>query len=183
MQKPWVSKTLKKYWADNREEIVNKMRNTETATGIDAKQTIDGERDPEGYRDYQREYQRQYRKKNPEYYKRRYKRDRKLIRLDSLLSQLNEVIACLEYMHPNKKSYFDTLDIPVSAKNTFVDQQIVQMDISNTLTSWDHLATLKWLLLNMSNEARSYREKIIKERYEDKYSTGNAVLDSDLQNG
>ena len=139
MKKPWVSDTMKQYWEDNRDAIVEKMRNREHSTGIDICQTINGERDPDNYRDYQREYQKQYRKKHPDYYRARYKTDRKVMRMETLAASLKEIIAVLEVMDEEKDSQ-----------------------------SWDILQELGEKADEIQTMARDYRDQLIKERVERK---------------
>lgn len=138
-KKPWVSDTMKQYWEDNRDTIVEKMRNREHATGIDICQTVDGKRDPDNYRDYQREYQKQYRKKHPDYYRARYKTDRKVMRMETLAASLKEIIAVLEVMDEEKDSQ-----------------------------SWDILQELRDKADEIQTMTRDYRDQLIKERVERK---------------
>lgn len=167
-KKPWVSDTTKQYWEDNRDAIVEKMRNSEHATGIDICQTVDGERDPDNYRDYQREYQKQYRKKHPDYYRARYKTDRKVMRMETLAASLKEIIAVLEAMDEDKISYYDTLEIPVSAADSLKMMNNTIPVNTDFMTSWDILQMLRDKVIEIQMMARDYREHLVKERVERK---------------
>lgn len=167
-KKPWVSDTMKQYWEDNRDAIVEKMRNREHSTGIDICQTINGERDPENYRDYQREYQKQYRQKHPDYYRARYKTDRKVMRMETLAASLKEIIAVLEAMDEDKLSYYDTLGFPVSAANTLKMMNTSIPVNTDLMTSWDILQILRGKVIEIQMMARDYREHLVKERAERK---------------
>lgn len=168
MKKPWVSDTMKKYWEDNRDTIVEKMRNREHSTGIDICQTVNGERDPDNYRDYQREYQKQYRQKHPDYYRARYKTDRKVMRMETLAASLKEIIALLEVMDEEKISYYDTLGLPASAANSLKMMNNAIQAKTDFMTSWDILQILRDKAEEIQMMASDYREHLVKERAERK---------------